>query len=166
MLELDLNSPRTSSMGRLFDTISALAGVRTSVNYEAQAAIEFEALVDPSEGEGYEFAIEEDTIDPSPLFAAVVSDLRAGIPVHRIAARFHNGVSEMVARVCRKMGEESGSKAVALSGGVWQNRVLLQRVLALLRGLGFQVYIHRQVPTNDGGICLGQVAVAMHQSRA
>jgi hydrogenase maturation protein HypF len=164
MLDLDLNAPKTSSMGRLFDAISALTGVRQNVNYEAQAAIEFEALVDATEPGMYEFAINDGNIDPAPLVAAVVTDLRAGIPVQKIAARFHNGISEMVVQVCKRMREQSGSRTVALSGGVWQNRVLLRRVHALLRESGFRVYIHRQVPANDGGICLGQAAVAVHQS--
>lgn len=166
MLELDLNSPRTSSLGRLFDAVSALAGVRTSINYEAQAAIEFEAQVDPAEREAYEFAIDAETIDPAPLVAAVVADLRAGISVPRIAARFHNGVGEMVVQVCRQMSERCGSRTVALSGGVWQNRILLRRVLELLRGSGLNAYIHHKVPTNDGGVSLGQAAVAIHQARA
>ncbi len=165
MLALGLNSPLTSSMGRLFDAVSALAGVRQSINYEAQAAIEMETQVDPKEAGAYEFAIEGDAIDAAPLVRAVVEDVRAGIPVGRIAARFHNGVSEMVARVCTLMGEHSGSSRVVLSGGVWQNQVLLPRTIALLRKSGFEVYIHRQVPTNDGGVCLGQAAVAVHQLR-
>jgi hydrogenase maturation protein HypF len=164
MLDLDLNSPKTSSMGRLFDAISALTGVRQNVNYEAQAAIEFEALVDSQESEAYELAVDERIIDPAPLVAAVVADMRKGIPVPKIAARFHNGISEMVVRVCKRMSERSGSKNVALSGGVWQNRVLLRRVHSLLRESGFRVYIHRQIPANDGGICLGQAAVVVYQS--
>jgi len=165
MLALSLNSPLTSSMGRLFDAVSALAGVRQSVNYEAQAAIEFEAHVDPEETEAYAFAIDEDAVDAAPLFKAVVADLRSGIPLGKIAARFHNGVVTMVAEVCTLMRETSGSSRVVLSGGVWQNRVLLRQSLARLRGLGFEVYIHHQVPTNDGGVCLGQAAVAAHQVR-
>jgi hydrogenase maturation protein HypF len=165
MLAMSINCPMTSSMGRLFDAIAAIAGVRQSINYEAQAAIEFEAQVDPEESAVYEFALDGDTIDASPLVRAVVADVRNGIPLGRIAARFHNGVSEMVVQVCKLMGERSGSSRVVLSGGVWQNLVLLRRTIGLLRKSGFEVYIHRLVPTNDGGICLGQAAIAAHQLR-
>jgi hydrogenase maturation protein HypF len=162
MLALGLNAPRTSSMGRLFDAVSALAGVRQTVNYEAQAAIEFEMLVDVDETGGYGFALNSDEIDASPLMAAVVEDLRSGAEVGKIAARFHNGVAEMVMRTCVSIRERTGSKRVILSGGVWQNRVLLERTLTLLRGQDFEVFMHRQVPTNDGGIALGQAMVAVH----
>jgi hydrogenase maturation protein HypF len=162
MLALGLNAPRTSSMGRLFDAVSALAGVRQTVNYEAQAAIEFEMLVDVDETGAYGFAFNGDEIDASPLMAAVVEDLRSGAEVGKIAARFHNGVAEMVMRTCVSIRERTGNKRVILSGGVWQNRVLLERTLTLLRSQDFEVFMHRQVPTNDGGIALGQAMVAVH----
>jgi hydrogenase maturation protein HypF len=165
MLSLGLNAPRTSSMGRLFDAVSALAGVRQTVNYEAQAAIEFEMLVAADETAAYEFAFDGDEIDAAPLMAAVVDDLRRDTAIEKIAARFHNGVAEMVRKTCELMRERSGSRRVVLSGGVWQNQVLLARTLALLRECDFDVYIHRQVPTNDGGIALGQLAVALHVLR-
>jgi hydrogenase maturation protein HypF len=152
-------------MGRLFDAVAALAGVRQTVNYEAQAAVEFENLKSESRIQNsgrYEFAIcnSQFTIDPVPMIQAVVADVRANVPVAEISARFHNGVAEMVRRVCVLLRERDGLNEVALSGGVWQNMTLLARTLSLLQNDGFTVYIHRQVPTNDGGLALGQAAIA------
>jgi hydrogenase maturation protein HypF len=127
-----LNSPPTSSMGRLFDAVAALAGVRQTVNYEAQAAIELEALVDPAETGAYPFRLLRHLVDPLPVIAAVAADVRAGVPQPVIAARFHNGVAGMVAAVCRQLRDTTGLNAVALSGGVWQNMTLLRRTLGLL----------------------------------
>jgi hydrogenase maturation protein HypF len=156
------NAPLTSSMGRLFDAVAALAGVRQTVNYEAQAAIEFEMLVDPRETRTYDFLIRDDIIDPIPLVRAVVADVRAGVPAPTIAARFHNGVASMVLRVCRLSRERFGLNEVALSGGVWQNMTLLARTIELLRTDGFTVYIHHQVPANDGGLAVGQAVIAAY----
>ncbi|UCF61891.1 MAG: carbamoyltransferase HypF [Anaerolineaceae bacterium] len=158
-----INAPLTSSMGRLFDAVSSLANVRHEVNYEAQAAIELEALVDPDENGVYRFMFADENIDPVPMFREIVGDLRAGVSVPKIAARFHNGVAHMVDQVCRAIRDQSGIEEVALSGGVWQNMVLLSRTVRLLRQSGFEVYLHRQVPANDGGLSLGQAVVAAHR---
>ncbi len=161
-----INAPPTSSMGRLFDAVSALAGVRQKVNYEAQAAIEFEAMADPVERGDYRFELKslssqnEGVVDAAPMIRAVVADLRAGVSMPVIAARFHNGVAGMVHEVCRALRERYGLSEVALSGGVWQNMTLLRRTEALLRNDGFSVYLHRLVPANDGGLALGQAAIA------
>ena len=157
-----LNAPHTSSMGRLFDAVAALVGVRQTVNYEAQAAVELEALVDPAEVGAYPFTITGDSVDPAPLFEAIVSDLHLGRPLPTIAARFHNSVARMVIAVCRRLRAETGLDRVALSGGVWQNMVLFRRVTALLAEEEFIVYVHRRVPANDGGLALGQAAIAAH----
>jgi hydrogenase maturation protein HypF len=182
-LEHNLNAPATSSMGRLFDAAAALAGVRQTVNYEAQAAIEFEALADPTETGYYRFdrlkesriTLEngqgnqtrtvlldyaKEIIDPSSAWVALLDDVRVGVAVGRIAARFHNGVARMVSDVCRRLRDERGLNEVVLSGGVWQNVTLLRQTLALLVGDGFKVYTHSLVPPNDGGLALGQAVVA------
>jgi hydrogenase maturation protein HypF len=158
-----LNSPPTSSMGRLFDAVSALAGVRPVVNYEAQAAIELEALVDPTVEGIYSWAIEDDKIDASPLINAVVADLRARVSIQTIAARFHNSIVQMVCKICLQIKNAHGLVDVALSGGVWQNVYLLKRTTSLLQKHGFHVYLHRQVPANDGGLALGQAAIVSHK---
>ncbi|MCX8066676.1 MAG: carbamoyltransferase HypF [Anaerolineae bacterium] len=150
----------TSSMGRLFDAVSALAGVRQEVNYEAQAAIELEMLVDEGIEEAYAFGLDGGEIDPAPVLRAVVADVRAGIPAPVIAAKFHNGVAAMVRDVCLQLRLATGLNEVALSGGVFQNMALLRRVVRLLEEAEFAVYVHRAVPPNDGGISLGQAVIA------
>jgi hydrogenase maturation protein HypF len=170
-LEHRLNTPLTSSMGRLFDAVAALAGVRQKVNYEAQAAIELEALADPLEQGVYPFeigpAVQEGAgfeISPTPLFQEVLADLYSAVPVQAISARFHNSVAKMVSQVCRDLRRRSGLNLnVVLSGGVWQNVTLLRKTLDLLDRDAFTVLIHTQVPANDGGIPLGQAAVAINK---
>jgi hydrogenase maturation protein HypF len=165
-IEHQVNAPLTSSMGRLFDAVAALTGMRQIVNYEAQAAIEFENQCGTLEGSGtgsfYEFRIlPSGVIDPVPLIHLVVEDIRTSVSVPVISVRFHNGVAEMVRRVCGLLREREGLNEVVLSGGVWQNMILLARTRSLLQNDGFTVYVHRQVPTNDGGLALGQAAVAV-----
>jgi hydrogenase maturation protein HypF len=158
-----LNAPQTTSMGRLFDAVSALCGVRQEVNYEAQAAVELEAIVDRHAEGAYAFAVEGVEIDPSPVIRQVVDDLRHGVAAGTIAAQFHRGVVEMVLRVCAHLHGQTGLNEVALSGGVWQNMTLLEWAVEGLRAAGFTVLLHRQVPANDGGLALGQAAVAAEQ---
>jgi hydrogenase maturation protein HypF len=158
-LERRLNAPMTSSLGRLFDAAAALAGLRQQVNYEAQAAMEFEALLEDSESSAYPFELGEAVIDPGPAFRALLADMRAGITVSRISARFHNGLAQVVRSACDVLRAQSGIRAVALSGGVWQNMALLERSQRALLADGFQVYLHQQVPTNDGGLSLGQALI-------
>jgi hydrogenase maturation protein HypF len=160
-----INAPATSSAGRLFDAAAALIGVRDTINYEGQAAIELEQLADAAEVGGYLAGIEPADRDVllvrgADLIRAVANDLLAGTEPPVIAARFHNGVAGAITQTCRLLRERSGLGTVALSGGVFQNLLLTGRVFALLEGAGFTVLVHGQVPCNDGGISLGQVAVA------
>lgn len=159
-IDSSLNAPPTSSMGRLFDAAAALAGVRPAVNYEAQAAIEFEALVDATETGYYTIDYANGLIDPSLALAELLTDHRSGVTVGRIAARFHNGVAQLVRRVCYDLQHERGLHEVVLSGGVWQNITLLRRTIALLEKDRFNVLTHQLVPSNDGGLALGQAAIA------
>ncbi len=158
-MEKGINSPPTSSMGRLFDAVAALVGLRATVNYEAQAAIELEALVDPSETKHYPFTI-HNSIDPARLITAVLADLHAHVPIPTIAARFHNSVAHMVRQVCDDLRTRTNLNEVALSGGVWQNVTLLAKTIQFLQADGFTVLLHSKVPPNDGGLALGQTAVA------
>jgi hydrogenase maturation protein HypF len=158
-LEQGLNAPLTSSMGRLFDAFAALIGVRQQVNYEAQAAMELEALVDKAEKGAYPISIDGELIDPAKMFQAVVTDEQAGTPVGVMAARFHNTIAAIAVDVCDRLRVERGLVDVVLSGGVWQNMVLLEKSVTMLREKGYTVWVHRQVPANDGGISLGQAAV-------
>jgi hydrogenase maturation protein HypF len=162
-IELGINCPLTSSMGRLFDAVASIVGIRSEVNYEAQAAIELEALVEGSETGSYKIEIHEGVIDPSPLIRSVVSDLSAGMVQSLISAKFHNSMANMVVDVCDQIRETRGLEQVVLSGGVWQNMVFLHKVVPQLRERGYFVLVHREAPTNDGGIALGQLAVAQHR---
>ncbi|MCE7006848.1 carbamoyltransferase HypF [Kibdelosporangium philippinense] len=155
-----VNSPLTSSAGRLFDAVSALLGVRETVNYEGQAAIELEQLADPGEKGRYQAEIANGIVSGVDLVKAVSADLAAGVGKDIIAARFHNGVAGVVARVCAQLRDEHDLNTVALSGGVFQNLLLLNRVKEMLQGKSFHVLTHSRVPTNDGGISLGQAVIA------
>lgn len=169
-IQTGINAPQTSSMGRLFDGIASLIGIRHHVNYEAQAAIELEACLDPTEQRSYEFTISGSSsdgtaslpilVDPSRLIKQIVSDIRLQIPTQKISARFHNAVVNMVLKVTMAMRSKSGVSSVVLSGGVWQNMYLLSRTVQKLDRNGFQVYTHHKVPCNDGGLSLGQAVIA------
>jgi hydrogenase maturation protein HypF len=168
-LERQLNTVPTSSMGRLFDAVAAIAGVRQIVSYEAQAAIELEMLVDETEERAYDWELVKTNgtleINAAPVIRAVTADVEKGTSLSVIAARFHNSVASMVTHVCTKLRDETGLNAVALSGGVWQNTTLLAKTLDLLCAEGFTIHTHRVVPPNDGGLALGQAAVAHFVSR-
>ncbi|MBE0479974.1 MAG: carbamoyltransferase HypF [Dehalococcoidia bacterium] len=161
-----INSPLTSSCGRLFDAVSALAGLRGRIDYEAQAAVELETAADDHAEGRYGFAIDgEDGVDIvrfRELFRGVVDDVRKGVSAGAISAKFHRTVAGIVVEMCRRISDATGVSTVALSGGVFQNRLLLGQTVEGLGGEGFRVLLHGQVPTNDGGISLGQAVVAHH----
>ncbi|HNT54414.1 MAG TPA: carbamoyltransferase HypF [Anaerolineaceae bacterium] len=159
-LERGLNSRPTSSMGRLFDAAAALIGVAQLATYEGQAAIQMEALADPEEQAAYPFGVEGDLLDPAPLWARLLVDWHAGITPPVLAARFHNSIAAILVDCCQVLRQETGIKTVAFSGGVWQNRYLLERTYRQLDEAGFTVLLHRQIPTNDGGLALGQAMIA------
>lgn len=163
MVDRGLNSPLTSSMGRLFDAIAALTGVRADAMYEGQAAIELEAFADPSERAAYRFELVGDApivIDPEPVVRAVLDDLAASVPVPTISARFHNAVVAATVEVATRSCARAGVRHVACSGGVFMNRLVLAGVLAGVEAAGLVPLIHRDLPVNDGGISFGQTVVA------
>lgn len=158
-LETGIGCVPTSSMGRLFDAVSALIGVRQTVAYEAQAAIELEGLsrgVDCGDN-AYVFDVHDGLIDPTPVIQAVVRDRRGGVPPGVIGARFHHAVAALIVDLAAR--ERDASQLVALSGGVFQNALLLHLTLKGLRANGIQAITHRAVPPNDGGVALGQLMV-------
>ena len=158
-----VNAPVTSSAGRLFDAVAALLGIRDTINYEGQAAVELEQLTATSRHDPYPAAItggQPVTVAGSDLVRAAAEDLLAGVPREVIGARFHQGVATMIGEVCGLLRDRSGLATVALSGGVFQNLLLLGTVVDLLEGRGFRVLTHSRVPPNDGGISLGQAVVA------
>lgn len=164
-LKQSINSPLTSSMGRLFDAAAALIGIREKVAYEAQAAIELEALCVDDEKGYYPVFVEQDQIKVNTLWQQLIQDIKSQTPVAILATRFHNSIVKMIHEVTLKMREESGINVVVLSGGVWQNEYLLSHTIPLLEKSDFQILWHHQVPTNDGGISLGQLMVAIHSIR-
>jgi hydrogenase maturation protein HypF len=188
MARRGINSPVTSSAGRLFDAVAAILGVRDEINYEGQAAVELEQLADPAERGAYTAAAgmavaggeggaggavagaggearAGETAGPlviagRDLVRAVVDDLAAGTSRNVIAARFHNGVAGLITQACLLLRDRHGLSDVALSGGVFQNLLLLHAAAAQLEEHGFRVLVHSRVPCNDGGISLGQAVIA------
>lgn len=152
----------TSSMGRLFDAVSSLLGVRHTVSYEAQAAIELETVAGPHLGVAprYRFETVQDEIDTSALVRAMVDDLRHGCAPGAVAAGFHLAVARLIAETADRLGQETGIDRVALSGGVFQNVLLVRLARAELTRLHMRALTHRVVPPNDGGLALGQAAIA------
>jgi hydrogenase maturation protein HypF len=167
MLDRRLNTPLTSSAGRLFDAVASLAGLRDRVSYEGQAAVELEGLAEGAADGSYPFEVnspaETDApfvVDTRPLIRAVADEATRGVSVPLIARRFHLTLADLVVQVCVRLREECGLSAVVLSGGVFLNALLTGGVSTRLREEGFRVYRHRLVPPNDGGLSLGQLAVA------
>ena len=167
LIEKGINSPLTTSVGRLFDAVSSLIGIRNDINYEGQAAMELEMACDDKERESYPFSIlregEKFMVDCRPTIRSVVADLGKGERGGTIAARFHNSLALIILKACQLIRERTDLGRVALSGGVFQNMYLLERVFPLLESADFQVYTHNRVPPNDGGISLGQALVAHYR---
>ena len=181
MVASGLSTPQTSSAGRLFDAVSALLGVRRTVSYEAQAAIELEALASgESDAVTYRWGVETQStvqrwghtddrvaetrvLKLARLLADLLADQERGTPVAAISYRFHSTMADLIVDTCLGLRDATGLETVALSGGVFQNRLLLELVLPRLQGEGFSVLTHRLVPCNDGGVALGQALIAHYQ---
>ncbi len=167
MIESGINCPETSSMGRLFDAVSALSCLRGTVNYEGQAAIALETIADKTSTKSYEFNIADGGIIKSEgLIKQAVDDLLDGVSAAEVSAKFHRAVAILIADVATKIRETRNLNRVALSGGVFQNMFLLETACEMLRSRDFEVLTHSRVPTNDGGISLGQAAIANAQIRS
>src|SRR5829696_4846055 len=166
LVEHGLNTPPTSSAGRLFDAIAALVGVPGSrrTTYEGQAAVELELASNGPAGRGYPFWLRAEgggwVVETGETVTGVVEDLLRGREIGEISSMFHRTLAEMVAAGCEEIREAGGAGAVALSGGAFQNLLLMNQVVELLTEKGFTLYRHRRVPTNDGGLSLGQAALA------
>jgi hydrogenase maturation protein HypF len=174
MLARGIHSPLASSAGRLFDAVAAAVGIcRDRASYEGQGAIELEALITPDILQratpfAYPFAIQQQdtpipTLEPRPLWQALLTDLRHAIPAYDIAARFHLGLAQAITALVSSLHHEHAFTQVALSGGVFQNRLLHEQVSQRLHTMGFTVLTHSLVPPNDGGLSLGQAAIAAAQ---
>jgi hydrogenase maturation protein HypF len=167
MLRRKLNSPQTSSMGRLFDAVASLSGLRQQMLYEGQAAMELEFALDGIEtDENYNLSLitrhSSLVLDWAPMIEAILSDVQKGVAGGRISAKFHNALTEAMVAVAKI----TGSCRVVLSGGCFQNRYLTERTVRRLRAEGFQPYWHQRVPPNDGGIALGQVVAARRADKS
>ena len=166
LVEHKLNTPPTSSAGRLFDAVAALVGVPGSqrTTYEGQAAIELELAANGRTKQAYPFRLRPEhdgwIVETHEVIAAVVEDLLRGCPTSEISASFHRTMADMVTTVCEELREADGATAVALSGGTFQNMMLLKQTIELLEENQFVVYTHSRVPANDGGIALGQAILA------
>ena len=161
--------PMTSSVGRLFDAVAAICGVRAEVNYEGQAAIELEAACDPSERGRYPMPVLEESgrlvIDPRETISAVASDADAGVAVGIVAARFHAALAAATVEAVTRLAEDAGTELAVLSGGVFNNRRLVESTEAGLARAGLRVLIPQRLPPGDGGISYGQAAVAAWRQR-
>ena len=168
-IERGVNSIDTSSAGRLFDAVSAILGICHEISYEAQAAIELESVADETEATAYPTTVVERggflIVDPGPIIRAVVDHLAAGGSREEVAGAFHNTVVGFCGEIARGLRDARSIGTVALSGGVFQNRLLLGKLVRALSDDGFRVLLHKEVPTNDGGVSLGQAVIANERTR-
>jgi hydrogenase maturation protein HypF len=159
VLQRRVNCPRTSSMGRLFDAVAAIGGLSPVISFEGQAAMALEFAADPREEDSYPLPLSDDSpavADWELLLRAVLTDCQAGVALARISARLHNSLADLAVAVASRWG----GRQVVLTGGCFQNALLAERVRHRLASAGFTVYTHQQVPPGDGGIALGQLAIA------
>lgn len=164
-----INAPLTSSVGRLFDAVSALLGICKFTTYEGEAAIELETIVDEISSPPYKYELfgkmPNIIIKPELIFVDIIKDLKNKVPVNRISARFHATIIDIVVKMCSEIRKDTGIERVALSGGVFQNMLLLHGVVRKLRNKKFKVYIPSRVPINDGGISFGQAVIASYKAQ-
>jgi hydrogenase maturation protein HypF len=166
VVSLGRSAVRTSSAGRLFDAVAAVAGIRDAVSYEGQAAVELEQRVDRAATGGYPARVAGGVLHGVDLVRAAAEDVVAGVPAGVVAARFHTGLATALVELVDAARTDCGLSTVALSGGVLQNVVLHQLLVDGLTARGFAVLVHSRVPPNDGGISFGQAVVAAARDRA
>jgi hydrogenase maturation protein HypF len=169
MITKGINCPQTSSLGRLFDAVAAIAGVRNHVNFEGQAAMELEMLAGGRSDNVYDIEWTTDApikIQPQTIIRGVVHDVQNGRSITEISDTFHRTLVVLFARICEKIRQNYSLKQVILSGGCFQNSILLTGLMRQLEAHQFEVYTHRQVPANDGGIALGQAIAAASIAKA
>ncbi len=168
MIDRGINTPKTSSLGRLFDGIAALIGLRTRVTFEGQAAMELEMIADRNARGIYAYEWTSGSrrkISTRPLIQGVIEDLRSGVSSAVISGKFHNTLIRLFTQLCREIRTETGLDRVALSGGSFQNAILLEGLMRSLSDQKFNVFTHTRVPANDGGVALGQAWVAAARTR-
>lgn len=167
MIIKDINSPKTSSLGRLYDGIAAIVGIRNTVVFEGQAAMELEMMAEENIDTAYEYEWEPGDlirILPDPIIRGIVEDMARGVSPSEISAKFHSTLIHLFSDLCVKIGKEVNINRVVMSGGAFQNSILLTGLINSLKAKGFKVFTNSIVPTNDGGISLGQAMVAAHRA--
>jgi hydrogenase maturation protein HypF len=168
MITKRVNSPLTSSLGRLFDGVSAIMGIRNKVSFEGQAAMELEMMADEGFHASYEYGWSSGDpiqIPTAPIIRGVVEDIINKRGLAEISAKFHNTLTALFSDLCDNIKKDIDLNRVVMSGGVFQNSILLAGLIKSLKARGFEVFAHSMVPTNDGGICLGQAVVAAARVR-
>jgi hydrogenase maturation protein HypF len=162
MMARGVNAPLASSCGRLFDAVAAALGLCDGQQaYEGDAAARLETLAEHAHGgDGYDFAFVGDILEPAPMWEALLADLADGVPREAVGARFHAGLARALARTATLLAKDAPFDTVALSGGCFQNRLLFEQTQRRLQDVGFTVLTHAKVPANDGGLALGQAAIA------
>jgi hydrogenase maturation protein HypF len=165
MIKKGINSPLTSSAGRLFDAVSALLNLCTESGFDAEAPMKLESFVDPRIEDEYNFEMRQDQINFNPVFIQIIEDMQMKDSTRMIATKFHNTVARVVTFIARRVRDEEGINKVVLSGGTFQNKYLSETTARWLGDLNFEVYQNKFVPANDGGIALGQLAIAAKKRR-
>jgi hydrogenase maturation protein HypF len=157
MLSRQINTPLTSSVGRLFDAIASLLDIRHQASFEGQGAMELEFLLDRAEDGHYEFDVRSNVIDWSPAIVAMLKDLEQNLPLNLISSKFHHTLVEIIVSIAKQVGV----KQIALTGGCFQNKYLTERAVRRLTQAGFDPFWHHQIPPNDGGLAVGQTIAAL-----
>ncbi len=170
MIDKKINSPPTSSCGRLFDAVASLIGLKDEVDFEGQAAIELESICRPQYKDNYNYHLDKEAgcwvVNSREMFQEIIKDLESNTPLSKIATQFHNTIADFILSICVKIREDSAINGVALSGGVFQNSVLLTETIKKLKKSRFKVLIHKKLPPNDACISLGQAIVADTQIKS
>ena len=160
MLRQNINCPETSSAGRLFDAVSALIGICPLASYHAEPPMRLDSVAVSDSKEFYPFNFDKDSISFKPTFMEILNDFSKQVEVGVISTQFHNTIVQAILKVVSEISGKSGLKKIALSGGSFQNKILLTKAESKLQEAGFEVFSHTLVPSNDGGIALGQLAIA------
>jgi len=165
MIDQKLNTPLSSSAGRLFDALAAITGLNYYSSYQAEAPMLLESVLDPSEKGVYEYEIDDKQVSFSLMIKSVVEDIHDGLSIGRISAKFHNTVVNLIFQLSKRIRIESGMNRIVLGGGTFQNRYLTRKVMDKLKKERFDIYLPQRIPMNDQGIAAGQIAIGAHRRK-
>jgi hydrogenase maturation protein HypF len=164
-LKNNINTPLTSSAGRLFDAVAALTGLCNFSSFHAEAPMRLENMIDHAETGHYDYSMGA-TINPGPMIKGILNDIKLNIPVRNISTKFHNTMVQIILEAANRLRDETGITKIVLSGGTFQNRHLLSECENKLQYFNFEVFTHRQFPSNDGALALGQLVIAAKRREA